>query len=402
MGPVEDRWLRLVATTMAALSLALLASSLVVLLVAGSSVAHLTGDVSFDSVAVISYLPHVAAGLYLTLRLPRHPIGWLLLVAALATSLQSLAGRAILYTHVVLDDPIDLTEILAVVGDAFWVPGLAIGLVGLLILYPNGRPATRWSKWVLWAMAVTASLYLVVTLFARAPLYFLESVPNPLGVFGDETIFEAGQAAAFIGMFLVGLPAGIAALIVRWRRATSTQRQQLKWLLWAAVIQVIAVVASIVGSEIIEGPVQGGWTGALTDVAAMALPAAIVVAITRHGLYEIDRLISRTVSYALVAGVLGVVFLGVVTASTALFPTDDPLVVAVATLTVAALFNPLRKRVQLLVDRRFNRARYDSQRVIDDFAETLRDETDPDEVVDGWVGVVEETMQPAAVGVWLR
>ena len=130
--------------------------------------------------------------------------------------------------------------------------------------------------------------------------------------------------------------------------------------------------------------------------------AAIGVAITRHGLYEIDRIISRTVSYAVVVGLLAAVYLGTLTWLTSLLPDRSQLVVAAATLGVAFLFNPLRRRVQGAVDRRFNRSRYDAQRVMDGFAGSLRDQVDSDEVVDGWVGVVSETMQPAAVGVWVR
>jgi hypothetical protein len=133
-----------------------------------------------------------------------------------------------------------------------------------------------------------------------------------------------------------------------------------------------------------------------------AIPVAIVVAVLRYRLHDIDRLISRTVSYALVVGLLGLVFVGLVTLSTTVLPSDDPLVVAVATLTVAALFNPLRRRVQGFVDRRFNRSRYDAERVIEDFTGTLQDRADPELVVGGWVGVVEDLMEPQSVGVWVK
>jgi uncharacterized membrane protein YbhN (UPF0104 family) len=134
----------------------------------------------------------------------------------------------------------------------------------------------------------------------------------------------------------------------------------------------------------------------------MAIPAAIGVAITRYRLYEIDRLISRTVSYLLVIGLLVGVYAGLVALLQVFVPSDNPLVVAASTLAVAALFNPVRKRIQDWVDRRFNRSRYDAERVMDSFASTLRDRVEVGDVVDGWVGVVSETMQPTAVGVWIR
>jgi hypothetical protein len=130
--------------------------------------------------------------------------------------------------------------------------------------------------------------------------------------------------------------------------------------------------------------------------------AAIAVAITRHGLYEIDRIVSRTLSYTLVVGFLAMVFFGVVTALTALLPAESDLAVAGSTLAVAALFNPVRRRVQAWVDRRFNRSRFEAERVMEEFAGNLRDQVDPDEVVHGWVGVVSETMQPTTVAVWVK
>ena len=129
---------------------------------------------------------------------------------------------------------------------------------------------------------------------------------------------------------------------------------------------------------------------------------AAALAILRYRLYEIDRIISRTVSYALVVGILGAAYLGALTWLSSLLPDRSQLVVAGATLGVAFLFNPVRTRIQAWVDRRFNRSRYDAQKVMDRFAGSLRDQVDSDQVMDGWVGVVTETMQPASVGVWLR
>jgi hypothetical protein len=134
----------------------------------------------------------------------------------------------------------------------------------------------------------------------------------------------------------------------------------------------------------------------------LLVPFSVGFSVARYRLYDIDRIISRTVSYALVAGFLGLVFFGLVTAVGAVSPGESPLAVAASTLAVAALFNPVRKRVQGWVDRRFNRSRYDAEKVMEGFAGSLQDRVDPDGVVDGWVAVVEETMQPSSVGVWVR
>jgi O-antigen/teichoic acid export membrane protein len=149
--------------------------------------------------------------------------------------------------------------------------------------------------------------------------------------------------------------------------------------------------------------VDRGWVEiASTLVLTIGFPVSLGVSISRYRLYDIGRLVSRTVSYALVLGLLAVVVLGLVTLLATFLPSDDPLVVAVSTLAAAALFNPVRKRVQSVIDRRFNRSRYDAQRVIGSFAATLPDQVDPDEVVDGWVEVVGDTMQPSAVGFWVK
>jgi uncharacterized membrane protein YbhN (UPF0104 family) len=137
-------------------------------------------------------------------------------------------------------------------------------------------------------------------------------------------------------------------------------------------------------------------------VGGNGIAAGIGVAVLRHRLYGIDKIVSRTVSYAALVTVLGLAYMGLVAVLTAFLAPDDPVVVAIGTLAVAALFNPVRRRVQTWVDRRFNRPRYDSEALIGEFTETLRDRVDTAELVDGWVDVVEETMHPAAVGVWMR
>ena len=184
-------------------------------------------------------------------------------------------------------------------------------------------------------------------------------------------------------------------LVRRWRASAGVQRAQFRWLffgasLFAVVITVGQVFPEDTGSFYVWIP--GG----------VAIPVTIGVAVLKYRLYDIDRIISRTVSYALVVTLLGLVVLSLVSVLAVFLPSDDPLVVAVSTLVVFALFAPVRRRVQAVVDRRFHRSRYDAVRVVDTFAGSLRDQVDPEGLVDGWVGVVSETMQPAAVGVWVR
>ena len=172
----------------------------------------------------------------------------------------------------------------------------------------------------------------------------------------------------------------------------------MKWLLLAVgFFGVVFAFQAILNSQ--DGP--SGWPTPYS-VSLASIPIAITIAVLRHRLYDIDRLVSRTVSYAVVVGLLAAVFFGIIALLTSLLETQSDVTVAASTLSVFALFNPLRKRVQNGVDRRFNRSRYDSGRVMDGFAASLKDRVNSDEVVAGWVGVVNQTMEPSTIGVWLR
>jgi hypothetical protein len=395
------RYLRAGAVALASFAVFSILASSAILLVVGRPAAHLTGDVGLDLVTVLSYLGWVAAGLVLTLRLPRLAIGWILLIPAWSAAFQSLAGRAIIYTHVYQERPTLLTEMVAVIGDALWVPGVAVGFIALMVLFPDGRPiGPRW-KWVLWLAGGAAAIYVLVTLFSRAPLYFMSSVDNPWGLVGNSEWFEVGQTAPFIVLLFVGVPAGIMALVMRWRRGGTLEREQIKWLLWAALIQVMGLAVSIIGSEMIEGPVQGGWTGAVGEIAGLAMPISIVLAVTRSRLYEIDRIVSRTVSYGVIVLLLAALYFGVV-GIVGMSSFEGPLPVAATTLVMAAAFNPLRRRVQEIVDRRFNRSRYDAARTIEAFSERVRSRISLDELGRELQDVTAQTMEPATLSIWVR
>jgi hypothetical protein len=205
---------------------------------------------------------------------------------------------------------------------------------------------------------------------------------------------------------------GIAESAVRafrWRDAHSRacpagqERQQLKIVVLAGFLLVGLVVVGVVLADVLQIVDQDGAWGVAPFVLGLnAISVAIAVAVVKYHLYDFDRIISRTLSYALVVGLLAAVYLGVVTGLQVLLTTDDPLVVAASTLVVAALFKPAHRRIQIWVDRRFNRSRYDAERVLQDFAGSLRDHTQPGRVVSGWVEVVTRTMQPSSVGVWVR
>lgn len=396
-----SRYLRAGAVALASFAVLSILASSVILLVVGLPAAHLTGDVGLDLVTALLYLGWVGAGLVLTLRLPRLAIGWILLIPAWSTAFQSLAGRAIIYTHLYQGRPTLSTEVIAVIGDGLWIPGVAVGFIALMVLFPDGRPlGPRW-KWVLWLAGGAAAIYVFVTLFFRAPLYFLSSVDNPWGLVGNPEWFEIGQTAPFMVLLVVGVPAGIMALVMRWRRGGMLEREQIKWLLWATLIQLMGLAVSIIGSEVIEGPVQGGWTGAVGEITGLAIPMSIVLAVTRSRLYEIDRIVSRTVSYGVIVLLLAAVYFGVV-GLVGMFSFEGPLPVAATTLVVAAAFNPLRRRIQEIVDRQFNRSHYDAARTIEAFSERMRSRISLDELGRELQDVTARTMEPATLSIWVR
>jgi hypothetical protein len=208
-------------------------------------------------------------------------------------------------------------------------------------------------------------------------------------------VLVSADEAKGIVVLLLAVTA-IVDFVWRARKAEGLVRLQNRWLALAGLLTVLGGALSVVGQEI---GVDLGWAWSL---GVASIPVAVTMAITRHRLYEIDRLVSRTVSYTIVIVVLAVVYALGLAGLTTLLDTDSPLTVAASTLAVAALFNPLRLKVQAMVDRRFNRSRYDAERVMTAFSGSLRDEVDPDRVVKGWVSVVNQTMRPAASGVWVR
>ena len=327
-------------------------------------------------------------------------IGWLLLIPGLAP----LVGLAQLWL-IGLDPPPQTVNV--VVWLAIWITGISwvfliFPVFHLMLTFPSGRlQSPRW-RWVAGLEIGMLSTFLFLSALNESMDVFegdevLWSVPNPIGFIG--TTFWDEFFSPVWGILLAILTLScLAAVIQRFRKGSPLERQQMKWLIMA--VSFFGLVYAILAVQTGEGP--AGIANALFSISLTAIPIAIAIAVLRYRLYDLDRLVSRTVSYAVVVGLLALLFFGIVSLLTTLLDAESDVVIAATTLAVVALFNPLRKRVQLAVDRRFNRSRYDSQRVMDRFAESLRNRIDPDEVVDGWVGVVNETMQPAAAGVWIR
>ena len=279
-------------------------------------------------------------------------------------------------------------DLIAALAFPLWVPG--VGLIGfLLLLFPDGRlPSPRWRP-VVWMLSGAIALLTLTGFFL--PGVVQETVyVNPLGIEALEPFDQGAPGFALVLILVFCILASAVSVVVRYRKAVGSERLQLKWMMAAGVVAAVAYALLFI------------WDNFDIQLVWALIPIAIGLSMHRHRLYDIDRLISRTVVYAIVVGILALVFAGVVLILGNLLPGDDALPVAVSTLAVAAIFNPFRRRVQSRVDRFFHRSHYNAELVAAGFAGGLRDETDADQIVQGWVGVVSETMQPTAVGVWTR
>jgi hypothetical protein len=311
-------------------------------------------------------------GAVLAGRRPRHPVGWLLLALALwfiygyaSWALLAWRGASGAVGSAVKDANV-------VVLPAF------IGFV--LLLTPTGSlPSPRW-RW--WARVAVAAPAVGLVSLALEPL-------------AGQLLAARGVAFAVAGL---AIPVGAASLVVRFRRARGVERQQMRWLAVAAAPVAVAV-AAMVALVLAGNEVPLGW---LPGVCLAVLPLAIGAAILRYRLYDLDRIISRTVTYGLLTMLLGGGYAVVVLGLGQLLGRDSSVVVAGATLAVAGVFQPARRRIQAVVDRRFNRRRYDAAMTIEAFSARLRDEVDLDTLTGELLAVVEQTMVPTKVSLWLR
>jgi hypothetical protein len=303
---------------------------------------------------------------------------------------------------------------LAVVGvflGPTWV-WLFVTLPLVILLFPDGRlPSPRWRP-VLWGYLAVAACWPVsidaVTVGAVAagdihlvPGGDLRAVDDPAGSSAWLGSVEAVILPVLAAFWLVF----VASQVLSWRRADGERRQQLKWLMsGAAVCMAALAVSAVVGTLGPQGSPPPAIQAVLNvvTIGIAALPVSIGVAILRYRLYDIDRIISRTLAYAIVTGLLVGVYAGLVLLATEVFLFHSTVAVAAATLAAAALFNPLRRRVQRVVDRRFNRARYDADRMVAGFATRLKDIVNLDSVRDDLAGVVHQALEPAHVSVWIN
>jgi hypothetical protein len=284
------------------------------------------------------------------------------------------------------------------VSDIFFIAAVVCTVVILPLLFPTGRPPTPGWAWVGW---VALGVVVCHTALALVQPTLNGVISNPLGMAMAPDYSEGSLAET---MVIFGILAGVvlaaASLVVRFRKASGVERKQLWWLTFAMALVAVAIVSQEIAVAL-GVDVPDDVENASFVLAVLVFPMAIGIAVLRYRLYEIDRLVRRTVSYAVVAALLALVYLGGVAALGALVGSENPLAVAGATLAAAALFNPLRRRVQRWVDRRFDRGRYDAARVVEGFSARLRHEVDLEGLTIDLTAVVGSTLRPATVSVVL-
>jgi hypothetical protein len=391
------------ATPTIATALGVLIVALMVLGIPLSRASTSSSGGNLSTVFVI--VPFALVGVVVAHRQPRNAVGWILLGAGLFLVLD---GVASLYT--VLDyrehDGHLLFGPIAVLLQPSWAPAI-VCMVLALLLFPDARlPLGRW-RWILWPFLGVSALWVLGAFGIAANAIATHSVHVTSG--GDLTSIDHPTGAAawwgvvqnvfFPVVFISGL-GSIAKQIVTYRRATGERRQQLKWLLAGGAIFTFGGFLTVVWSSA-SSPIEHA-IGQLGTVGLGALPIFIGIAILKYRLFEIDRLISRTLSYAIVTGLLIGIYIGLIALTTRALPLSSPIGVAASTLAAAALFTPLRRYTQRIVDRRFNRAHYDAEATVAAFSSGLRDAVDLDRVQRDLVAVVHLSMQPTHVSVWLR
>jgi hypothetical protein len=346
---------------------------------------------------VLAAVSAATAGAVLASRRPRHLVGWLLLVLGLSATCGGVPPAYAAYGLLARPGALPAAEAVA----RYWPITLVTAqtIAGfVLLLTPTGSlPSPRWRWWA--RVSVAAAVILVVALaVARGPLdprYQVLGGPFDLRGQGG-VLLVVNQLALAVTTLAVVVGAG--SLVVRFRRAQGVERQQLRWVAWAAALALLGAAVAL-GGLVLGAIAMVTWA---ISVSFAVLPLAIGAAILRYRLYDLDRIISRTLGYGLLTVLLGGGYAAVVLGLGQLLGRDSSLVVAAATLAVAAVFQPARRRVQAAVDRRFNRRRHDAAQVIEGFAVRLRDQVDLDALHTELLVVVDQTMQPTQASLWLR
>jgi hypothetical protein len=341
---------------------------------------------------MVNALVFATVGALIATRRPEHPVGWLFLGAGLVSAAQLATGE-FAAAFLAASGPSVAVAMAAWASSQFQQVVVAV-LVVILLLFPTGRPLSRRWWLLVWPVAAGVVLFSVGAGLGPARYQEFPGVENPFGIAGLATVLGWIDGVGGV-LFVAGFLGALASLVVRFTRARGLERQQLKWFVYAAGLGVAMLV--------VPTPIPGFlvWT-----LAPVGLSAAAAVAVLRYRLYDIDRIINRTLVYGVLTAVLGLGYASAVLLLGQLFggvgERTPSWAVAGATLAVAALFQPARRRIQQVVDRRFNRAKYNAAKTIQAFSTRLRDQIDLDTLSTELLAIVDQTTEPTRVSLWLR
>jgi hypothetical protein len=386
------------------MSMALAAASLILALLNGRTLGEIF--LAWDGGPSIAVLPtwtvsFSVVGTLVASHRSKNPIGWIFLAEGFFYGLLSAADQYAIYALLTNPGALPWGAEASWLGQWVWAPGLGLSLVFLPLLFPDGHPpSNRWRP-VAWLGALSIAMTVVASMILLWP------ERGPALVTGDQSPSHALDVlllfAAVPMLFVAGVGA-VSSLLVRFRRARGNERQQIKWFASAAALSLVWILVFVQSTR--------GLPEAIVALSSLlvipSVPIATGIAILRYRLYDIDRIINRTLVYGALTAMLALVYFGGVATTQAIFRAltgqeqQPQLAIVVSTLVIAALFNPLRRRIQSFIDRRFYRKKYDARKTLEVFSAKLRDETDLEALNNDLVGVVRETMQPAHVSLWLR
>jgi len=369
----------------------------------------LSGNAEFVFFVIFGAVPGLvfgATGALVASRLPRNPIGWIFCVLALLFEYSGCSDAYVAYG----------SQASGFLPGRAWIGwtsqwstnALTPALIILcFLLFPTGSlPSARWRP-VVWVVVGVAAVHAASVALAPGPLVDFP-IENPLGIESARALRALAEASILVLVIPLML-LSVVSLFVRLRRSSGAQRQQFKWFAYAAALLASDVVVSSVLAALSRVGVAAELVFSVIFIATLSgIPVAIGVAILKYRLYDIDVIINRTLVYGALTAMLAAVYFGGVATTQAIIRTltgqeqQPQLAIVVSTLVIAALFNPLRRRIQHFIDRRFYRRKYDAIKILEAFSAKLRDETNIDALSSEVVGVVRETMQPAHVSVWLR
>ena len=383
------------AGALSVLSLTLIACSVVFAVLNHVDLGELTYLIGVVSCALV--------GGVVASRRAANPVGWFLLGSAINFALQHFTSQYATYGLLTAPGSLPAARAMAWPQTFLWVPGVFLVLCFLPLYFPNGRLlSTRWQP-ILWIVVLVSVMSLVLAAFSPGEVGDDTPITNPLGIEALRPVVSLLDAVMLV-LFPAIIFASAASLVVRFRYSVGDQRQQMKWLTYAAAaMSVMLLLANLLDAA---DSALYGVVDILTSFVFAAIPVAVGIAVLKYRLYDIDRIINRTLVYgSLTATLVAIYFGGIVLLQRVLIALTgerSTLAVVASTLIIAALFNPLRRRIQAFIDRLFYRRKYDAAKTLEAFSAKLRDETDLDALNAELVGVVRETMQPEHVSVWLR